>query len=169
MCSDDEFVQINNIINPCLYDENQEPHKLYQITSEKGSICANIKYIDKYKYIPTFVIFKYEIDNYDCTLTSYLVSDDEITYKQHLRMIGFVIEDNNVQIGEINFVFIPDTDIDLNTDNIKINGHFEIHALSEKTKKVDIIKYINEYIGKEESIYTLSEVLINYDITKFKN
>ena len=159
----ESMLRKNNIETSNDYAEQE----FFQICSDKNHENACITYIDKYKYIPTFVILKHAIDDFDCIMVSYLVAITEIIEMQPLRMIGYLIEFGDVQIAQLNFVFVPDNKI--NTDNISktnYSGHFEIQLYCNDKDSIELIKYIDKYPGKEESIYILADILTDNGIIK---
>lgn len=155
--TNDEFVPIQKMIN-----EKKELIDVFQIQGKKDdNICAFV-HAGKYETIPIVPIFDKQIGEYNCSLMSFLVTRD--TKHEDYNLIGFLIKKNNVIGASLLFSFVPH-DKNLVIDNRKkiCNGTFEINLvenLNGNIKKHNI-KKIDTYIGKEESIYLLTEVLLD--------
>ena len=168
MENNEDFLPIENIIKR---DKFIKEHELYQIQAEKNDNNCSFVYIGKYSNIPVVPIFDKKINDYDCSLMSFFITKDDIEVnmdeKSNYNLIGFLISKNHNIGASLMLSFVPDEKIQMNNLN-KIRGKFEINLLTKlfgKTIKETIKTYI-EYIGKEESIYILTELLL--DVIKEK-
>lgn len=129
-----------------------------------------------------------------CQLVSYTITKNEINNfsefnenKQYLKILGFLICIDEKIIASCDYVFYPLKTISLekkinhnkNTNNKimengttvnkktnEIEGSFKIILFQKEklTYKSTIIKEYPEYIGKEESIYNLTQVLLEENV-----
>lgn len=150
-------ISIKKLIERDISDDNK-PHRLFQIISSKDEPTATIQYIqttDKYMIYP---ILNLANNKYTFKLFSFTVSDQDFN-EQYLKMIGFVItsKETNEITDSLEFVFEPDSEIKP-LDMTKIiktscNGKFKVLFNGE------VIESYDKYIGQEESIYLLTNIL----------
>lgn len=136
--------------------------KTYQIQSDKDNDYVDIIYIGDYENIPIVQIMKpFDVDGYNCSLISFMISEDELDDSNELSMIGFIITQNEVIVKSLMFTFIPDC----KTKKIKkVNGVFNIIYNDYGTQTKKLIKEYKKYVGKEESIYILTSLLVEENV-----
>ena len=158
----DTFVPISEIINR---DIESKQFVVYQVQSNTDNISANIVPVGKFAKMPIVPIFKLKRGKFNCELFSFMLAFDEIQNKNKFKMIGYMIELNGKIVASVEFLFVVDSNRP--TEDIKfmtnMKGSFEI-VFCKKTKDgnvTDILRTMNEYPGKHESIEILTEELVN--------
>lgn len=190
---ENEFIDIVSMINRDVENEVSKKNKIYQVQSDKNKNTINLVYLGKYDSVPIKNILsinhpKYE--NIKCDMMSYTLSKEEINNSsKYLKMIGFLLSIDNNIIASVDYVFCPNKQIKLGkkkminqittTDNnikeslnsnlnknSQIFGSFKIVLFKkENTHNIEIIiKEYTEYIGREESIYILTSVLLEENV-----
>jgi hypothetical protein len=135
----------------------ESKQKVYQLQSSKNNDFCNVVFVGEFEKLPIVQILKETIDNFICTLLSFVTTEDDILNgKSH--MIGFIIHDNTNIVATLMFTFL--TDKKTITDEIK--GKFKIVLTKiENDKGIEyILDTYDEYPGREESIYILTQLLI---------
>jgi hypothetical protein len=141
------YIDIDNMIERDI--ETLKMYQLQYITNEKKIKFTFINNC-KANNIPKIVLFTKTIDNIDCCMVSYL---ETLEHKNKFLMLGYILQQNNITIGNLNFVFVPDiTSDEIINENILYTGHYEIILNDVVLKKLDTYK---------EPIYILTEYLIN--------
>lgn len=153
-----DFISVNDLVKRDMEDF----YDLYQFQSNKNESKCNIVYIGTYKQIPIIPIFEKKIKKFLCTLISFVVSEKEINQNE-CNLIGFLISlEKNVKATLI-LSFVPKNNIVVDKKNINnIDGIFEINMSTRQngnTVKKNIRTY-DKYLGREEFIYELTELLI---------
>lgn len=133
-------------------------HRLFQITSQKNESNATIQYIQSSEKYMAYPILDLENDKYTFKLFSFTIADQDFN-EQYLKMIGYIItsKKTNELTDSLELVFEPDSDIkslDM-TKIIKTNCNGKFKILFNDT----IIESYDKYIGHEESIYLLTNIL----------
>jgi hypothetical protein len=156
----EEFLHIDHIIRR---DTQVTEHDLYQIQAEKNNNSCRIVYLGKYNDVPIVPIFDKKIDDYDCSLVSFVVTKDELINHDDYNMIGFLISKNKNIGASLMLSFVPNKKIDINSLVELTCGKFEINLIKKWNGKIikENIETYSEYIGKEESIYLLTELLLD--------
>ena len=155
----EEFFPIENILKR---DKQIIEHDLYQIQANKDDNKCDFKYLGKYDNIPMIPIFDKQINGYNCSLVSFVITKEDIRENNDLNMIGFLISKNNNIGACLMLTFIPEKKTEIeNLDNIV--GKFEINLMKKLLGKVikENIKTYDKYMGKDESIYILTELLLD--------
>jgi len=139
-------------------DTNIEDIDVWQIQANKNDNFGNIIYIGKFSYIPITPITKFEFEGYSCDLMSYSITKDEVNNKK-LKMIGFVISKSEKIFSTLDLYFVPDIQLEIDglRSETRIKGHFEV--IFETKNSIIKVKEYAEYIGREESIYVLTDLL----------
>jgi len=157
--STDEFITIENILKR---DKQIIEHDLYQILAGKdNNICIFI-YLGKYDDVPVIPIFDKKINGYDCSLVSFVVTNEDIEQNNDFNMIGFLISKNKNIGACLMLTFIPEKNVSI--ENLKnIVGKFEVNLIQKISGKImkKNIKTYDKYMGKDESIYILTELLLD--------
>ena len=156
-----DFISIQDLINRDVKDKEQI---VYQIQADKDNTFVQIVPVAKSNKIPIKSILEIPIDEYNCQLISFLITLEEIEKEEHLRLIGFLIYKNNKIVASLDLVLKPKNKITVNDiivndkkDIKNIEGYFEIIFITGN--QTHIIKTLDKYPGREESIYILAETL----------
>ena len=154
--NEEKFISSNLMIDRDVPDK--KILDIWQIQANKNDNYANIIYIGKFSYIPIVPITKFDFKEYNCELMSYCITSDEIN-KGKIKMIGFIINKDEKILSSFNMYFVPDVKFCLTglLSETRIKGHFEI--IHETLKKKIKIKEFDEYVGREESVYIMTELL----------
>lgn len=163
----DEMIKRDNINKYNLNNmKNNNAQKMFQIQGTHSDKIVDIQYIGQYTNMPSAIILKQIHDNIDCIMLSYLVTENEIKTHNRYRMIGYVFMQNEELMGTLNYIFVPACKPDISNNKIQCDGHFEIVFEKKQNNKVvyNKIEKILTYCGREESIYKLTEVLLENDI-----
>jgi hypothetical protein len=131
----------------------------YQIQSLKNS--DSVKFVSFEKEYPDFCIMENDIDDFKCSLIQYSLSDNDIENK-NFSMIGYLIKNKNKNnvIGILDFIFVPENS-NLSKDFLfgkTIKGKFNIILSNNKNEK-KIIKTIDKYVGNENIVHFMTEIL----------
>jgi len=142
--------------------------KMYQIQGIASENCIIIIRVADRPYVPNVIIFDRVIDEVQCVMISYIISESEISEeKKWYSMVGYNFNMDEEYIGSLTFVFVP-KDMPNMKDIIKTNlyGHFEIHFEYKMNGKIEkeMISEIANYPGMEESLYILTEVLLERNV-----
>lgn len=153
-----DFISVNDLVKRDMTDF----YDLYQFQSNKNESKCNVVYIGTYKQIPIIPIFEKKIKKFLCTLISFVVSEKEISQNE-CNLIGFLISFKKNVNASLILSFVPKNNIVVDKKNINnIDGIFEINMLVRQngnTVKKNIRTY-DKYLGREEFIYELTELLI---------
>lgn len=170
----EEFTSLKSIIKRDLSKQNISK-EIFQIQSEKGSNKINLKYLGKYNSNPIENITSFTHGRYNCDLISFTMERDEICLQnkdnQSLLLIGYLIDLDDKIIGALEYVFKPNKFIQLKKhkcDANNIEGKFEIKLTTKKNnkQKTQILKEIDFFSGREETIYILTTLLIEENVIK---
>jgi len=160
----EEFVSIKELLDK--QNKLDKKHTLYQIQSNKDDNFANIINIGEYSNIPLVPVYKFNLDIFKCEIISFVVLEEEL-YQKHIKMLSLIVSDikSNKIIASLDYVFIADCKINMNTLN-NLKGSFEIVLNMKKNNipEYTTIKKFETYSGKEESIYLLTEVLLEENV-----
>jgi hypothetical protein len=146
----DKYVSIEDLIQRDIKNKSEGK---YQIQSCKNSDQAKIVKFDK--KIMDICIYETTIEDFKCSLIQYSLSDNDIDNKNFF-IIGYLIRNlNDVLIGSLNLKFLPCGEIKFNEN---INGKFQI-ILSNNKNEHKIIRSCDKYIGNDDVIYFMTEIL----------
>jgi len=154
-----KFLTLNQIISRDIDSPNLKNYYQVQATLNQSSI--SIKHVGRGEQIPLIPILTLNHQQYECMMLSYCLSEEELTQPK-LRMIGFIIQKADKVIASLDLMFVPQT----TTNNIS-DGWFEV-ILSD-AYGCEQIKLINKYIGNDESIYLLTNLLLETNIDECKD
>lgn len=156
----DEFVSLDDLLT----DQNKKKHEyeLYQVISDKNCKFAKLMYVGKYENIPTTSILKFTFDKYECELLSLLITKEEAENNKSMLMISLLIFDDKKIVASIDLTFERKNMDELPyLDNGKksyiTNGMFKI--MFKKNGCSILLKEFNEYLGREESIHEMVEII----------
>lgn len=159
---EDTLVNIEDVVKRDIYSVSDT--YLFQInpTINKSSIRLTVIKTNIYKN----PIYDSCLDEYNKSfvLYTYLNTQNEIlSVVPVFKLIGYDIHNSMDNTFEyINLVFIPNKKITEINCFQEIEGHFEIHKIY-KNNELKIIKKIDNYLGNDNSIYLLSELIIYED------
>lgn len=146
-------------LNDILTRDNKLPEpikKYYQVQAKENDTEANLVHIGNFKKDEIFThhITKFNYGEYNCILCAHLLSEDELI-DDYYKMIGYVIIDkNNTIIAMLDFIY--------NRNNVDMPFLIQLDMGEKKL----ILKKYNKYVGNDNSIYLLSEVLSYKDVKK---
>ena len=153
-----DFIPVNDLVKRDIKDF----YDLYQFQSSKNESKCNIVYIGTYKQIPIIPIFEKKIKKFLCTLVSFVVSEKEINQNE-CNLIGFLISSEKNVKASLVLSFVPKNEIIVDKKNITdVDGVFEVNMLTRQNGnniKKNIRTY-DKYLGREEFIYELAQLLI---------
>ena len=162
MISMEKFIKQSNI----------KYNVFYQLQANIGDTYPIIKYIgqyDKHHVVPIFEFMHY--DNIKCSLLSFLISNEDIENDNKLKMLCFLIINVKTKqtLGSLELIY----DIEYTNTNDKLNqlkqistlvGQFKITLT--KNNITETIKILKEYPGRDESIYLLTNVLLEENVVE---
>lgn len=152
----EDFFSLNNIIN-------NNKKIFYQVQADQGDNYVKIIFMGIFNYFPTTVITKFTLNDFECIIMSYVITSEEIQ-NNNFRLIGCIIKKDNKIISSLDYIFIPNNEL-TNVNNLesenRIKGKFKI-VLNNKDNNKIIIKEFDEYSGREESVYVLTDCIGNY-------
>jgi hypothetical protein len=184
------YVSVKELFNDLkLNDSNTKikikKQKLYQLEGEINKNSAIIKYIGNSENRPTVVILDFNFKGYICKIISYILNDYDIEYSNksnNIKMIGLVVEKHKKVILSITLLFITNEHKNNNKKLInyiseknkecKIHGYYKFELKYNKNNNIiidDIGKKMDNYIGKNKSIYKLIDFLSNDKIIEILN
>jgi hypothetical protein len=148
-----EYISLKDLVNRDIGSKYSKSGK-YQIQSIENSNYAKIVCFNK--EIPDFCIIENDIDDFKYSLIQYSLSENDIENK-NFSMIGYLIKNkkNNNIIGTLDFVFVPENNVNINQ---LIKGKFNIVLSNNKNEK-KIIKTIDKYVGNENIVHLMTEIL----------
>jgi hypothetical protein len=148
----ENYISLKDIINR---DVQKNKKGKYQIQSGENCNYAKINSFDK--DISDICIFEKEIEDFNCSLIQYSLSDDDINNNNFI-MIGYLIKNkNNTVIGSLDLIFNPKNKIKREFKKI-LKGDFRI-ILSNNNNEKKIIKTLDYYVGNNNIINLLTEIL----------
>jgi hypothetical protein len=157
------YVSIEDKIKEC--SNAHIKHKMYQLQSKPNDTFVTIKLMGEFETIPAIKIFDKNICGYNCTLLSYSINATELFTSCKYDMIGFTIYKNNVQVGLLNYVFVPNVNCNIaDITSTTCEGHFEIifKTVINDIPMTNVISTIKKCHGQEKSIYVITEALLEY-------
>lgn len=164
----DKKISIDCSKKNTIFHNKKNLQDMYQIHGTDQNNTVKIVYIAKYDYIPCAIIFKQTLDDIECIIVSYMVSSFELTTTKSYKIVGYVIPKKGSTdsiLGQLNLVFVPNVSILINdTNDIVSEGHFEIHLEHDIDGDIEILKKIDKYMGKSESLIILAEAIIEYNV-----
>ena len=161
----DDYIPIKELLN--IQNKTEKQFALFQVQSNQDDDFANIINIGNYTNIPLVPIYKFNLDTFKCDIVSFVVLEEEL-YEKNIKMLSLIVtlnESNNNIIASLDYVFIPNSKIDVNTLN-NVKGTFAI-VLNMKNKGISeytTIKKFEKYSGREESVYLLTNILVEEDV-----
>ena len=146
-----EFIKVNDLIKRDLSNDEEEPETRYQIQCVRNSNIVKLAFV---KETTDMCLQKIQIKDIICSLIMYTLSNDDLNNNRYY-MIGYIIKNkDNHPIYTLNVIFCP---IEYVAHN-QMKGKFQI-ILSDKNGKNNIMHEYNTFLGQEETVYTLTEIL----------
>lgn len=152
----DKFINIHDMMNRDINNEvnSKLNNKLYQVQAHKNDSDVNIVYMGNFSFLPISEILKLQVDSHMCKLMSLLITEHDVINLEYKNMIGFFIYNKkNKHISSLMYGYLSK------------EKKFAI-CLIKKNKEHEIIEKYNKYHGGEESIYLLTEVLLDKNVKK---
>jgi len=136
------------------------------LQAQKNDLLPQLVYIGEYDNIPAVNILNFKYFEVNCILISLLVSEDEMLKEKYLKIMTFIVEDDDQIFGSLELVFEPIYN-DCEMTKIeqlknKIDGKFKI--VMNKPNVTEIVKILEVFPGGEESIYLLTTMLLEENI-----
>ena len=162
---DPAYLSPQQLITRDLPSHPSHPFPLYQIQSDKSLTTATIVNVGHHTTIPLVPILSFPYDHLTCRLLSFTLLDQDL-HDDSLKMIGFIIQEQDNIIGALEFHFVPSspppTSPSPSPTPTPNPGTFTIYSIQKKnsiTHKIPI-KTFTEYPGRDESIHILTSTLI---------
>jgi hypothetical protein len=148
-----ELLKKQNIIN--------NSFDVFQIQGIINTNLINIVNIGKYNNIPITKILNFDLDilKLKCEMLSFTLVQDELNNDSYKMISILIFSDKNI-IASLEYIFKIDEPFKNIYENIK--GSFQI--ILNINNEQYVIKKFENYIGREESIYLLTEVILEEDV-----
>lgn len=145
-----EFVKISDLLT-------QNTVKKYQIQGKLHSNMIKIANIG-HEQTNDICIFKNTDDNITCELLAFVLSDDDIV-KERFYIMGYLMKNNDVPIGTLNFVFKKS----FGENGKMMQGKFEVVLSNSKNENL-ILQTFDTYPGNDNVAKILTENLNHVEI-----
>lgn len=144
-----EYKKIGELVERDIKNTKKK-EKMFQVQCLKNKNKIDLVEIGEYDVMPIVPIMNFKVDNCKFDMFSYLVTDSEVNKKENLRMIGIIGTNGGKIVGSLDFIY------NQNSSRFEI-----IFSTNEKNiNKIETLRTIDEYPGKEESIHLLTSVLV---------